>query len=35
MGYLGQGDSLKGLEQTEEAIKSYSRVVELDPQTVS
>jgi len=31
MGYLGQGDSFKGLNQIEEAIKSYSRVIEVDP----
>ena len=35
MGYLGQGDSHKGLNQIEEAVKSYSRVIEVDPQTMS
>jgi tetratricopeptide (TPR) repeat protein len=31
MGYLGQGDSLKGLGKIEEAISSYSKVIEVDP----
>lgn len=31
MGYLGQGDSFKGLNQIEEAVKSYSQVIEVDP----
>ena len=35
MGYLGHGDSLKGLGRIEEAIKSYSRVIEVEPQSIS
>ncbi len=31
MGHLGQGDCLKGLGKIEEAIQSYSQVIELDP----
>ena len=35
MGFLGQGDSLKGLGKIEEAIDAYTKVIELDPQTMS
>lgn len=35
MGYLGQADSLKGLGKIEKAIESYSKVIELDPQSMS
>ena len=31
MGHLGQGDSLKGLGKIEEAIQSYTKVIEVDP----
>lgn len=34
MGHLGQADSLKGLGQIEQAIESYTKVIELDPQSV-
>jgi hypothetical protein len=35
MGHLGLGDCLKGLGKIEEAINSYSKVIEIDPQSVS
>ena len=35
MGHLGQGDSFKGLAKLEEAIRSYARAIEVDPQTMS
>lgn len=35
MGFLGQGDSLKGLGKIEDAIEAYTQVIELDPQTMS
>ena len=35
MGYLGHGDSLKGLGRIEDAIKSYTRVIEVEPQSSS
>jgi len=35
MGFLGQGDSLKGLGKIEDAIDAYTKVIELDPQTMS
>lgn len=35
MGHLGHGDSLKGLGRTQEAIEAYSKVIEVDPSSMS
>ena len=35
MAFLGQGDGLKGLGRIEEAIASYTKVIEVDPQSIS
>jgi tetratricopeptide (TPR) repeat protein len=35
LGYLGQGDSLKGIGNYNGALLSFSKAIEVDPKTIS
>jgi len=35
MGYLGQGDSLKGIGNYNGALQSYTKAIEIDQQTIT